>query len=288
MHWQMIGLQSIYAITTGIAYVVFALGLTLILGVMGIINVAHGELYMLGAMLQLTGIYYFGMPYLLATILAIALVCLLGFICSKMAVEPLLGSRNPLLATLLSTLAISMSLMYGSVLVWGSQTIPADLPFTGSFQLGPFAVPAGRVILSVVGLTAILILYLFVEKSQLGKVVRATAQNKLAARLMGINLKKVYGLSFTIAAGLGALAGVLVTPIWTSNAFMGQTMILKGFVVVIVAGLGNIRGTILVGLLLSLVETFFGYFVSIYYREVIAYVIMIVALLLRPRGLFYR
>ena len=137
MHWQMIGLQSIYAITTGIAYVVFALGLTLILGVMGIINVAHGELYMLGAMLQL------------ATILAIALVCLLGFICSKMAVEPLLGSRNPLLATLLSTLAISMSLMYGSVLVWGSQTIPADLPFTGSFQLGPFPVPAGRVILSV-------------------------------------------------------------------------------------------------------------------------------------------
>lgn len=288
MDWQMIALQAIYAVTTGITYVVFALGLTLILGVMGIINVAHGELYMLGAMLYLSAIYYFGMNYLLAAPIAIVLISVIGFICSRIAVEPLLDSPNPLLTTLLSTLALSMSFMYGGVAIWGSETVPADLPFTGKLQLGPLSIPEGRLVLTVVGLVAILLLYFFVERTQLGKVIRATAQNKLAASLMGINLNRVYGLSFTIAAGLAALGGILTAPVWTSYAFMGQVMILKGFVVVIVAGLGSIRGAILVGLLLSIAETFFGYFVSIYYREVIAYAIMVIILLVRPRGLFYR
>jgi branched-chain amino acid transport system permease protein len=288
MDWQAIGLQLIYGSTTGVAYVVFALGLTLVLGVMGIINVAHGELYMLGAMLYCSAIYYVGLNFFLAALVVIVLVCALGAICSRVAVEPLLNSQNPLLTTMLSTLAISMSFMYGGLLVWGAKTVPADLPFTDQLRLGALYVPEGRLVLTVVGSVTILLLYLFVEKTEWGKVIRATAQNKLAASLMGINLRKVYGLSFTIAAGLAALAGILVAPIWTANPFMGQFMILKGFVVVIVAGLGNIRGAIVVGLLLGIAETFFGHFVSIYYREGLGYAIMVITLLLKPKGLFER
>ncbi len=288
MDWQLLGLQLMYGVTTGVAYAVFSLGLTLILGVMGIINVAHGELYMLGAMLYCSAIYYLGMNFLLAAPVAILAVCVIGAICSRIAVEPLLKSSNPLLTTMLSTIAISMSFMYGSLLVWGAKTVPADLPFVGQVSFGPLFIPTGRLVLTIVGLLAIVLLYLFVGKTQTGKVIRATAQNRFAASLMGIDLKKVYGLAFTIAAGLAALGGILVAPVWTSNPFMGQLMILKGFVVVIVAGMGSIRGAILVGILLGLAETFFGYFVSMYYREGLGYGIMVIMLLLRPKGLFER
>lgn len=288
MDWQLLGLQLMYGVTTGVAYAVFSLGLTLILGVMGIINVAHGELYMLGAMLYCSAIYYLGMNFLLAAPVAILAVCVIGAICSRIAVEPLLMSSNPLLTTMLSTIAISMSFMYGSLLVWGAKTVPADLPFVGQVSFGPLFIPTGRLVLTIVGLLAIVLLYLFVGKTQTGKVIRATAQNRFAASLMGIDLKKVYGLAFTIAAGLAALGGILVAPVWTSNPFMGQLMILKGFVVVIVAGMGSIRGAILVGILLGLAETFFGYFVSMYYREGLGYGIMVIMLLLRPKGLFER
>ncbi len=288
MDWQLLGLQLMYGVTTGVAYAVFSLGLTLILGVMGIINVAHGELYMLGAMLYCSAIYYLGMNFLLAAPVAILAVCVIGAICSRIAVEPLLMSSNPLLTTMLSTIAISMSFMYGSLLVWGAKTVPADLPFVGQVSFGPLFIPTGRLVLTIVGLLAIVLLYLFVGKTQTGKVIRATAQNRFAASLMGIDLKQVYGLAFTIAAGLAALGGILVAPVWTSNPFMGQLMILKGFVVVIVAGMGSIRGAILVGILLGLAETFFGYFVSMYYREGLGYGIMVIMLLLRPKGLFER
>lgn len=288
MDWQIFGLQLMYGVTTGVAYAVFALGLTLILGVMGIINVAHGELYMLGAMLYCSAMYYFSLHFLLAAPVAILAVCAIGAICSRVAVEPLLNSTKTLLTTMLSTIAISMSFMYGSLLVWGAKTVPADLPFTGRLELGPLFVPEGRLVLTIVGSLVIVLLYLFVGKTKIGKVIRATAQNKFAASLMGIDLKKVYGLSFTIAAGLAALGGILVAPIWTSNPFMGQLMILKGFVVVIVAGMGSIGGAILVGVLLGVAETFFGYFVSMYYREGLGYAVMVITLLLRPKGLFER
>ena len=286
MDWQTFNLQLMYGITTGVAYAVFSLGLTLILGVMGIINVAHGELYMLGAMLYCSAIFYLKVNFLLAALISILAVCVLGAVCSRVAVEPLLNSSNPLLTTMLSTIAISMSFLYSSLLIWGAKTVPAELPFTGKLQFGLFFIPEGRLVLTVVGSVAIVLLYLFVRKTQMGKIIRATAQNKLAASLMGIDLKKVYGLSFTIAAGLAALAGILVAPVWTSNPFMGQLMILKGFAVVIVAGLGNIRGAILVGLFLGVAEAFFGYFVSMYYREGLGYGVMVITLLLRPTGLF--
>jgi branched-chain amino acid transport system permease protein len=154
--------------------------------------------------------------------------------------------------------------------------------------MGGLLIPKARVGLSVIGAFAICLLYLFLEKTVMGKVVRATSQNRLAASLMGINLRRVYTFSFAIASVLAGLAGVLIAPIWVSNPFMGQSMILKGFIVVIVGGLGNIRGAILIGLLLGLVEAFTGHFVSVYYREIMEYVLMILILVAKPKGLFAR
>jgi len=280
--------QVFYGLTTGIGYVVFALGLTLMLGVMGILNVAHGEVYMISAMVYCSLIYYLGLNALLSAILAIAFVCALGIVCSKIAVEPLLKSQNPLLAIILSTLAVSMMLLNGSVLLWGATTVPAHLPLQGEFHVGGLLIPKARVGISILGAAAICLLYLFLEKTAMGKVVRDTSQNRLAASLVGINLRRIYTLSFAIASVLAGLAGVLVAPIWVSNPFMGQSMILKGFIVVIVGGLGNIKGAILIGVLLGLAEAFTGHFVSVYYRETMGYVLMILILIVKPKGLFAR
>ncbi len=279
---------AIYGFTNGVAYAIFALGLTLILGVMGIINIAHGELYMLGAMIYCSLIYYTGVTYITAAIVSIAVICLVGIICSRIAVEPLLDVANPLLATLLSTLAMSMIFMYSGVLIWGAKTVPAELPFKGEIRLGAFYIPIARIVLSAVGGVVIVLLYLFVGRTRLGKVIRASAQNRLAATLVGINLKRVYSVSFSLAAGLAGLSGVLMAPIWVSNPFMGQLMIVKGFAVVIVGGMGNILGAILIGFLLGIAESFFGYFVSVYFRESLGYALMIIMLMVKPKGLFYR
>jgi branched-chain amino acid transport system permease protein len=258
------------------------------LGVMGILNVAHGEIYMIAAMAYCSFIYYFGLNFFLSAILAIAFAAALGIVCSKIAVEPLLKSQNPLLAIILSTLAISMMLLNGSVLYWGATTVPAKLPLQGEYHWAGLLIPKGRVCLSIIGAVATCLLYLFLEKTVMGKVIRATSQNRLAASLMGINLRRVYTFSFAIASALAGLAGVLVAPVWVSNPFMGQSMILKGFIVVIVGGLGNIRGAILIGLMLGIAEAFTGYFVSVYYREIMGYILMILILIVKPKGLFAR
>jgi branched-chain amino acid transport system permease protein len=174
------------------------------------------------------------------------------------------------------------------VLIWGAKTVPAELPFQGQIQVGPLYIPTARVVLSIVGTVAVLLVFYFLEKTKIGKATRATAQNRLAANLMGINLKQVYIFSFMVASGLAALAGVLIAPIWVSNPFMGQIMILKGFIVVIAGGLGNLKGAILIGLLLGVAEAFFGHFVTIYYREALGYALMIIILILKPKGLFYK
>jgi branched-chain amino acid transport system permease protein len=280
--------QVFYGFTTGVGYVVFALGLTLMLGVMGVLNVAHGEIYMISAMVYCTLIYYLGLNFFISAVLAIAFVCVLGIVCSKLAVEPLLESRNPLLAIILSTLAVSMMLLNGSILLWGAQTVPAQLPLQGELRVWDLLIPKARVGLSIVGAAAVCLLYLFLEKTVMGKVIRAASQNRLAASLVGINLRSVYTFSFAIASVFAGLAGVLVAPIWVSNPFMGQSMILKGFIVVIAGGLGNIKGAIFIGLLLGLAEAFTGHFVSVYYREIMGYILMIMILIVKPKGLFVR
>jgi branched-chain amino acid transport system permease protein len=158
----------------------------------------------------------------------------------------------------------------------------------GEYHWAGLLIPKGRVGLSIIGAVATCSLYLFLEKTVMGKVIRATSQNRLAASLMGINLRRVYTFSFAIASALAGLAGVLVAPVWVSNPFMGQSMILKGFIVVIVGGLGNIRGAILIGLMLGIAEAFTGYFVSVYYREIMGYILMILILIVKPKGLFAR
>ena len=158
------------------------------------------------------------MNFFLSAILAIAFAAALGIVSSKIAVEPLLKSLKPFAGNNLIDLAISMMLLNGSVLSGDSIIFPAKLPLQGEYHWAGLLIPKGRVGLSIIGaVAAACLLYLFLEKTVMGKVIRATSQNRLAASLMGINLRRVYTFSFAIASALAGLAGVLVAPVWKSR-----------------------------------------------------------------------
>jgi branched-chain amino acid transport system permease protein len=288
MGWSQLGQQVFYGLTNGMAYALFAIGLSLIWGIVGVINLAHGELYMLGAMLAWLAETTLGLNFFGSAIVSIVVLGAVGILCNRVAVQPLLGVRNFLLVTLLSTLGLSMIFMNGAIVVWGDISREVTTPFSEIIKVGGIQVSADRIVTFAVTVGAVLLLHFFLTRSKLGKALRASAQSSFGARLVGIDLKRIYALGFALGAALAALAGISLAPIWFAYPHMGQTMLIKGFVTVILAGLGSIYGCVAAGLFIGLAESLFGYYISVYYREAFCFVIMVIILLVKPTGLFQK
>lgn len=286
MSWDIIGQQLWNGLLNGSIYVIFAAGLSLVFGVMRVINMAHGELTMLGAMLLYTATGLVGLGYFAGAVLVVAIMALAGFLVNRVTVRPFLGQSE--LVVILSTVALSFILLNGSLVVWGSTPKGVDAPFNEIVKLGDVHITTAGLLLVGVCFAAVLTLYLMLTRTKLGKMTRATGQNLLGARLIGINTTAVYDTTLIIASGLAALAGVLIVLVSTSSPNLGQPLLITGFAVVIVAGMGNVAGAVAVGLFLGVTEALFGQFISTYYRQGYLYVVMIVVLLLRPQGLFGR
>ncbi len=286
MSWDIIGQQLWNGLLNGSIYVIFAAGLSLVFGVMRVINMAHGELTMLGAMLLYTVTSWLGLGYFAGAALVVVIMALAGFLVNRVTVRPFLGQSE--LVVILSTVALSFVLLNGSLVVWGSAPKGVDEPFNRILKLGGVHITTAGLLLVGVCFAAVLGLYLMLSHTKLGKKTRATGQNLLGARLIGINTTAVYDSTLMIASGLAALAGVLIVLVSTSSPNLGQPLLITGFAVVIVAGMGNVAGAVAVGLFLGITEALFGQFISTYYRQGYLYVVMIAVLLLRPQGLFGR
>lgn len=286
MNWDVLGQQLWNGLLNGSIYVIFAAGLSLVFGVMRVINMAHGELTMLGAMLLFTFTDVVGLNYFAGAVVVVAVMALAGFLVNRGTVRPFLGHSE--LVVILSTVALSFVLLNGSLVVWGSSPKGVDRPFSEVVQVGGIYMTTAHILLVGVCFAAVLALYLMLTRTKLGKMTRATGQNLLGARLIGINTTAVYDATLIVASGLAALAGVLIVLISAASPNLGQPLLITGFAVVIVAGMGNVGGAVAVGLFLGLTEALFGQFVSTYYRQGYLYVVMIVVLLLRPQGLFGR
>jgi len=284
--WDIIGQQLWNGLLNGSIYVIFAAGLSLVFGVMRVINMAHGELTMLGAMLLYTATSLVGLGYFAGAVLVVAIMAMVGFLVNRVTVRPFLGQSE--LVVILSTVALSFILLNGSLVVWGSTPKGVDAPFNEIVKLGDVHITTAGLLLVAVCFAAVLTLYLMLTRTKLGKMTRATGQNLLGARLIGINTTAVYDTTLIIASGLAALAGVLIVLVSTSSPNLGQPLLITGFAVVIVAGMGNVAGAVAVGLFLGVTEALFGQFISTYYRQGYLYVVMIIVLLLRPQGLFGR
>ena len=273
-------------LVTGMGYVLFAMGLNLTFGIMGVINMAHGEVYMLGAMLLWTATAVLKLNFFLAMLLSVAAVGLFGVVFNRVGVKPIIGADA--LSIMLSTMAMSVILMHVAIIAWNVDTRPITTPFKGSRSLGGALLTDASLVLCAIGAATLVAVHFFLTKTTIGKAMRATAQDRIGASLVGINVYWIYAFTMAVASALAAIAGIIMGPIWVAYPGMGQDILLKGFAIVVVSGLGNLPACVITGLLLGVTEALFSQYISMYYTDAYAFGMMVLVCLLRPQGLFSR
>jgi branched-chain amino acid transport system permease protein len=289
--------QFLEQLTNGLAvgsiYALIALGYTMVYGVLKLINFAHGDLFTYGAYLGMTLLTSLALhdrlgPALGLLVLAgmvMALVALIGVILERAAYRPVRNS--PRLSAVVSALGASIFLQNALMLIYGAryQVYPDVLPQTAVDVLG-LKIPVLRLWVVAVSVAMMALLYLFVQRTRLGAAIRATAIDPPAAQLMGIDVNRVIRLVFVIGPALGGAAGLLVGLYYGQISFtMGWTYGMKAFTAAILGGIGNIPGAMVGGLILGVVEALGAGYVSIAWKDALAFVVLILILIVRPSGL---
>lgn len=283
-------------ITSGCIYAIVAIGFSIIYNSTQVINFAQGEFVMVGAMAAAVVLAKFGLG--LAFAVAIGAGCLVGALVALCVLIPL--RRASAITLIIITVGASIMLRGLAQLFWGESAIPVP-PFTGMKAEGVGIVADDRAFhvlgavvraqeLWVVGVTALLVLgmHLFFRHSLIGQGMRACAMNPTGAKIVGISVRRMIVLSFVMAAALGAIAGVTVSPVFYAKCTMGTGLGLKGFCAAVLGGLGNFGGGIVAGLVLGIVESVAGGLLWSDYKEAIAFVILVLILFVRPEGLLSR
>jgi branched-chain amino acid transport system permease protein len=278
----MVGQVVISGILSGTLYALVALGLALIFGVMRILNIAHGPLLMLGAYVTYFLYQQFGLNPYLAVPLSMLTLFGLGLLLHRTLVFRVVDA--PELSSLLLTFGIAIALVNGAQLTFTSDLRSIEF-LTGSWLVGPFALSKSRVVAFAfaAGLTALA--FLFLRSTRLGKAIRATSQSREVAMVCGIDVRAIHLLTFGLACALAAAGGGLIAVIVAIQPEMGQLWTFKSFLVIVLGGVGNYPGALLGGMLLGLVEQLASLFLTTQLSEVVAYVLLVLVLLVRPSGL---
>jgi branched-subunit amino acid ABC-type transport system permease component len=281
--WDQIVVQAINGIVNGMILALVASGLTLIFGIMDVVNFAHGELFMLGAYTGVVTLAATG-NFWVALLAAGLVIAVLGAVIQMVALRPLLG-RDPLY-TILATFGISLVLQNWAFYHFGPVARRIQEPFTGNFPLFYLTYPWYRIVIAVLSAGIIGGLWLFMKYGTYGIWIRATTQDRIMASAMGIPVPLVHTAVFAIGAAMAAASGVLWGPMVGVNHAMGIDWTLKAFVVVVVGGMGNLGGSILAAIFISLLESFASIWVSPAQAVIVSFVALILTLLFRPTGLF--
>jgi branched-chain amino acid transport system permease protein len=271
-------------LTVGAVYALVALGFTIIYNASDVVNFAQGEFVMLGGMITVFA-FDAGLPLPLAALIAIVATAAIGVALNKFAIEPARGA--PVVSLIIITIGASILIRGATQVLFDKQLhrLPAFSGDDPIHLLGATLLPQSLWVIG--GAFAIFIaLWLFFTRTLLGKAVLATANNRLAAQLVGINTGFVMTLSFALSAAIGALAGVLVTPITLVSYDVGVGLALKGFAAAMLGGMGNPKGALVGGLLLGLFEALTAGYISSQYKEAVAFVVILAVLFVMPQGLF--
>ena len=284
MFWQ----QVVNGVTLGSTYALIALGYTLIFGVLNIVNMAHGEVFMFGAFAGLVLVTKFNVNIFLAMAGAMATGAILGFCMEKLALRPLRRRASSHLAPLISTIGVAIFLESAALRIFGPQAQAFPPVFGGGLlDFGIFKISFVQIVILVISFGLMLLLRFWLANTRLGKSIRTTAENIETAGLMGINTGRIIILTVMLASGLGAVAGVMVGLAFNAvEPTMGVTMGFKGLAVLILGGLGNITGAMVGGLILGVAEVFTVAYGASSYRDAVAFGLIIFLLFLRPQGLF--
>lgn len=284
MFWQ----QLVNGLTLGSTYALIALGYTLIFGVLNIVNMAHGEIFMFGAFTGLVLATKFNLNIFVAMAGAMVAGAILGYLMEKLALKPLRRRSASHLAPLISTIGVAIFLESLALRIFGPQAQSFPVVFPGGLlDFGFFKISLVQIMILAISFGLMLVLRLGLSKTRLGKSIRTTAENIETAGLLGINTGKIIVFTVMLASGLGAVAGVLVGLAFNAvEPTMGVTMGFKGLAVLILGGLGNITGAMVGGLILGIAEVFTVAYGASSYRDAVAFGLIIFLLFLRPQGLF--
>lgn len=275
------------ALILGSTYALLGIGLTLIFGIMRVVNFTHGELYALGAYAVFFLEVSLGVNFFLALVLAVIVGCAVGAVIEFVLLRPLLDADID--TTMLVMIGAWIVMQNTELLYWGGVSKAVMTPFPEEpLQIGPVFVSWLRLFVLVVALILIGATYALINRTKLGKAMRATFQDRDTAALMGVNIKGIYTATFAIGSGLAAAAGALLGPVFLVTPSMGDLASLKAFAIVILGGLGNITGATLGGFILAFVEEIGAGYISSGYRDAMGFLIIIIVLLFKPTGLFAR
>jgi len=285
--WSFFAQLLLNGLVMGVIYALVAMGLSLIFGVLEIVNFAHGEFYMLASMLAYFLTAQWGFDYW-ATILVVTVVGVaVGYVLFEGLLLALRGETFE--RSILLTMGLSMVLQNGAVFLF--TTNPHLLESKLSYQnivVGDFRMPVARLYALGLGFAAFAVLYLILHRTRIGKAMRGVAQNRAAADMVGIDARAVSRLAAAIGIGLTGLAGAALAPVYAVHPLMGFNFVFKAFAIVIIGGLGNISGAAIAAIMLGVIESLAGGMLPLALTDAVAFLSMIAVLLLRPQGLFGR
>jgi branched-chain amino acid transport system permease protein len=282
----MIYQQLINGLMLGASYALIAIGYTMIFGVLKLLYFAHGEVFMVGAFVGLY-LVLLGDANIYVALLGAMIACaMLGAIAVFVSVRPV-GKDRPL-APLISTIGLTIVLQNLAVYIFGGQQVAFPETVTQQlYNLGPITISSVQIFILAIATTLMVVLWLFIERTKMGRAIRATAENHETAALLGVDVNRVVLVTFMIGSGIAGIAGVLdglknsgISP------FMGLSVAVKGLIVMLLGGLGNVPGAMVAGLLLGMIEILSAAYIGTTERDFFSFMILILILLYRPTGLF--
>jgi branched-chain amino acid transport system permease protein len=277
--------QLVNGVTLGSTYSLIAIGFTLVLGLLNMLNIAHGDIFMFGAFLGLS-LAMLGVPLYLALILAMLGAGVLAIIIERLCFRPL--RKAHFLMPLLSTIAFGILLQNVATQIWGSE--PSRYPQTTEvtqFQLGPVLISSIDVLIVVISLVLMLGIDQFVRRTRFGRAMRATSEKAQTASLLGVDINRVIIFTFFTSGALAGVAGVLTALVYLQiTPFIGIRQGLIGMVAMVIGGVGNLRGAMIAGLMIGIIEIMNDAYFTASYRDIILYGLFFIFIVFKPEGLF--
>jgi len=278
--------QIINGLTIGGIYSLIAVGLTVVFGILGIAHFAHGSFAMFGGYIIFFFMQKFGLSFFLAIALAMPVGAVLGMLIERFAYRPVRDA--PPINAFIIALGLTMIIEGANLLMFGADQIVIPTSYHDVINVGTVAIVELRLYVILTTVVLILAMTAFINLTNTGMAVRAVAQNRPAAILMGININRIPMIIFAISSALGIAAGAFVGALFAISPGVGEGLVIKGFAVLILGGLGSIPGAIIGGLVLGVSESLAAGFISSSYKDVIAFLVMIFVMLFRPEGLLGR
>ena len=280
----------IFGVTIGVVYGMVALGISLIYSGLDIVHFAHGEIYMFGAFFGLVLAKDMSIPYPAALIGAMILAGLMGMLIERVFYRRLTRSGGGYtvagMGMIICGFGMSVALMNVAFLIWGADAKPFSIHLGMPLQISNISIPQSYLLTAVVSFALMGLLHFFLKYTKIGLAVRAVAQNKDIAYLMGINVPIFISLIFGLACALAAAAGVLIGPMQSVQVEMGYLMLMKAFAAAVVGGFGSLPGALLGGILVGIFENLGAAYISPSHKDIYAFLLLILVLMIRPSGLF--